>query len=127
MRKVVSHKGRLRLVPEPLRPVVQAVLDPIRRGISFARLHPSRIAATGRWTWQLVSAIKARRRAAGLTVAVDVTPTHIKGFIDGAVVAEAALAGREVDVRIEMVPCRPLGLASWRTVSDIRNITLEER
>ena len=60
-------------------------------------------------------------------VAVDVTPTHIKGLIDGAVVAEAALAGREVDVRIEMVLCRPLGLASWRTVSDIRNITLEER
>ena len=60
-------------------------------------------------------------------VAVDVTPTHIKGLIDGAVVAEAALAGREVDVRIEMVPCRPLGLASWRTVSDIRTITLEER
>jgi len=59
-------------------------------------------------------------------VAVDVTPTHIKGLIDGDVVAEAALAGREVDVRIEMVPCRPLGLASWRTVSDVRNITLEE-
>jgi alpha-1,3-rhamnosyl/mannosyltransferase len=76
MRNVVSHKGRLRLVPEPLRPVVRAVLDPIRRGINsaFSRLHPSRIAATGRWTWQLVSAIEARRRATGLTVAVDVTP-----------------------------------------------------
>jgi glycosyltransferase involved in cell wall biosynthesis len=74
MRNVVSHKGRLRLVPEPLRPVVRAVLDPIRRGVTFSRLHPSRIAATGRWTWQLVSAIKARRRATGLTVAVDVTP-----------------------------------------------------
>ncbi|AMY09943.1 hypothetical protein LuPra_03170 [Luteitalea pratensis] len=60
-------------------------------------------------------------------VAVDVTPTHIKGLIDGAVAAEANLARREVDVRIEMVLCRPLGLASWRTVSDIRNITLEER
>ena len=60
-------------------------------------------------------------------VAVDVTPTHIKGLIDGKVVAEAALAGRDVDVRIEMLPCRPLGLASWRTIADIRNITLEER
>jgi glycosyltransferase involved in cell wall biosynthesis len=76
MRNVVSYKGRLRLVPEPLRPVVRAVLDPIRRGINnaFFRLRPSRIAATGRWTWQLVSAIEARRRATGLTVAVDVTP-----------------------------------------------------
>jgi glycosyltransferase involved in cell wall biosynthesis len=74
MRNFVSHKGRLRLVPAPLRPVVRALLDPIRRGINFSRLHPSRIAATGRWTWQLVSAIQARRRATALTVAVDVTP-----------------------------------------------------
>lgn len=60
-------------------------------------------------------------------VAVDVTPTRIQGLIDDKVVAEAALAGREVDVRIEMMPCRPLGIASWRTVSDIRAITLLER
>lgn len=60
-------------------------------------------------------------------VGVDVTPTHIRGLVDGAVVAEAALAGREVDVRIEMVPCRPLGIATWRTTSDIRAITLQER
>lgn len=60
-------------------------------------------------------------------VAVDVTPTHIRGLVDGAVVAAATLAGREVDVRIEMMPCRPLGIASWRTVSDIRAITLQER
>ena len=51
----------------------------------------------------------------------------MQGLIDGVVVAEAKLAGREVDVRIEMVPCRPIGIASWRTVSDIRAITLEER
>jgi glycosyltransferase involved in cell wall biosynthesis len=76
MRNVVSYKGRLRLVPEPLRPLVQTVVDPIRRGINNAvfRLQPRRIAATGRWTWQLVSAIQSRRRATGLTVAVDVTP-----------------------------------------------------
>jgi hypothetical protein len=32
-----------------------------------------------------------------------------------------------VDVRLEMLPCRPLGIASWRTVSDIRALTLQER
>ena len=76
MRNVVSYKGRMRLVPRPLRRVVSAVLDPIRRNVNsaFFRLRPSRIAATGRWTWQLGSAIAARRRATGLTVAVDVTP-----------------------------------------------------
>jgi hypothetical protein len=60
-------------------------------------------------------------------IAVDVTPTHIQGLVDGAVVTEARLAGREVDVRIEMMPCRPIGIASWRTVSEIRAITLDER
>ncbi len=60
-------------------------------------------------------------------VAVDVTPSHIRGLVDDEVVAEAALAGRDVDVRIEMLPCRPIGIASWRTTSDIRNITLDDR
>jgi alpha-1,3-rhamnosyl/mannosyltransferase len=41
---------------------------------SMIRLHPSRIAATGRWLWALLSMIRARRRTAGLTVAVDATP-----------------------------------------------------
>jgi hypothetical protein len=60
-------------------------------------------------------------------VAVDVTPDRLQGLVDDVVVAEAKLAGREVDVRIEMLPCRPLGIASWRTTSDIRAITLLER
>jgi hypothetical protein len=60
-------------------------------------------------------------------VGVDVTPTRIQGLIDDKVEAEAVLAGRDVDVRIEMMPCRPLGIASWRTTSDIRAITLLER
>lgn len=60
-------------------------------------------------------------------VAVDVTPERLQGLIDDVVVAEAKLAGREVDVRIEMLPCRPLGIASWRTTSEVRAITLLER
>ena len=76
MRSVVSYKGRLQLVPKPLRRVVQTVLDPIRRGVNSAvyRLRPSRIVATFHWAWQLASAIRARRRQTELTVAVDVTP-----------------------------------------------------
>lgn len=60
-------------------------------------------------------------------VGVDVTPTHMKGLVDDEVVAEVALKGRDIDVRVEMLPCRPLGIASWRTTADIRAITLEER
>ena len=60
-------------------------------------------------------------------IAVDVTPDRLQGLVDDVVVADAKTAGREVDVRIEMLPCRPLGLASWRTTSDIRAITLLER
>jgi hypothetical protein len=61
------------------------------------------------------------------TLAVDVTPVRMQGLVDDEVVAEATLAGRQVDVRVEMNPCRPLGLASWRTTSDLRAITLLER
>jgi hypothetical protein len=60
-------------------------------------------------------------------LAVDVTPTRMQGLIDDVVVAEATVAGRQVDVRVEMNPCRPLGIASWRTTSDLRAITLVER
>ena len=58
---------------------------------------------------------------------MDVTPTRMQGLIDEVVVAETTLAGRQIDVRVEMTPCRPLGIASWRTTSDLRAITLLER
>ena len=79
MASLMNPKGRLRFVPKPLRPAVQAVLDPIRRWLgsvlaSLVRLHPSRIAATCRFLWKIASAIAARRRATELTVAVDITP-----------------------------------------------------
>lgn len=76
MRSVISYKGRLQLLPKPLRRGVQTVLDPIRRVINaaFYRLQPSRIVATFHWARQLASAIGARRRETGLTVAVDATP-----------------------------------------------------
>ncbi len=60
-------------------------------------------------------------------LAVEVTPELLQGFVDGTLVTEAKTTGREVDVRIEMNPCRPIGIASWRTTSDIRSITLQER
>jgi len=60
-------------------------------------------------------------------IAVDVTPDRLQGSIDDVVVADAKLAGRDVDVRIEMLACRPLGIASWRTTADLRNITMTER
>jgi hypothetical protein len=60
-------------------------------------------------------------------LAVEVTPELLQGFVDGTLVTEAKTAGREVDVRIEMNPCRPIGIASWRTTSDIRSVTLQER
>lgn len=59
-------------------------------------------------------------------LAVEVTPDHLQGFVDGTRVTEAKTTGREVDVRIEMNPCRPIGIASWRSTSDIRAITLRE-
>lgn len=57
-------------------------------------------------------------------IGVDVTPERIRGRLDDEWMAEVETEGRQIDVRIEMLACRPLGLASYRTVSAIRAITV---
>ncbi len=57
---------------------MQLVLDPLRRFVgwvrtTFWRWQPARVARTWRWGRAFASALAARRRATGLTVAVDVT------------------------------------------------------
>jgi glycosyltransferase involved in cell wall biosynthesis len=63
----IQHRGLLKLVPGPLRPVVQGVVDPLRRWLASAL-------ATVRWAREVVAGIRSRRRASGLTVAVDAAP-----------------------------------------------------
>ena len=55
-------------------------------------------------------------------IGVEVTPERMRGRLDDEWLAEVETEGRQIDVRIEMLACRPLGLASYRTISAIRTI-----
>jgi hypothetical protein len=57
-------------------------------------------------------------------IQVRVSPTSMQAMLDDELLADVALEGRDIDVRPEMEPCRPLGIASYRTVAAIRAIRL---
>ena len=57
-------------------------------------------------------------------MAVDVSPTLVRARLDDEVLVDLDPRGRQFDVRPEMELCRPLGLASYRTVAALRAITL---
>jgi hypothetical protein len=58
-------------------------------------------------------------------LAVAVTPERLRAALDDEWLIDLALAGRDLDVRVEVEACRPLGIASYRTVAAIRNIRLD--
>lgn len=55
-------------------------------------------------------------------VGVEVSPGSLRTTLDDEVMAYIDTGGRAIDVRAEMSPCRPLGIASFRTVAAIRRI-----
>ena len=55
-------------------------------------------------------------------VRVRVTEHRIQAWIDDEPVVDAHTAGRKVGVRNEMLECRPLGVASWRTKAALRGL-----
>lgn len=57
-------------------------------------------------------------------IGVRVSPTSMRAMLDDEVMADVALEGRDIGVRPEMELCRPLGIASYRTVAAIRAIRL---
>lgn len=59
-------------------------------------------------------------------VRVVVTDTHIKAWLGDDMLADVDYSEKNIDVRIEMELCKPLGLASFQTVSDIRNFRIRE-
>lgn len=74
-----EDRGRLAFLPLPLRRTARLAIAVVRwpgrklLGI-LRRLHPRRVRATWRWGRLVVAATDRRREAAGLTVAVDITP-----------------------------------------------------
>jgi hypothetical protein len=57
-------------------------------------------------------------------IRIRVTPEKIDSWLDGKHIIEQQLKGNQIDVRIEVEPSRPLGIASWRTKAGLRQIRL---
>ncbi len=57
-------------------------------------------------------------------IRVRVTPEKIEAWIDDEKLVDVETKGREIGIRWEVQPSVPLGIATWRTASAVRNIKL---
>lgn len=57
-------------------------------------------------------------------VRLRVTPAKIEAWLDERQIIDQTLKAHKIDIRIEVEPSRPLGIASWRTKAALRNIRL---
>jgi hypothetical protein len=55
-------------------------------------------------------------------IRVQVTPRRIVCFIDDKPVVDQAVEGHAFDVRSEMLPARPLGIATYATAASLRSL-----
>lgn len=58
-------------------------------------------------------------------VRIRVTPARIEAWLDGRKIVSQDVKGRKIDTRMEVDASKPLGIASWRTKSALRNIRLQ--
>lgn len=58
------------------------------------------------------------------SVRIRVTPAKIEAWLDDRQIITQDLKGNKIDIRIEMELSKPLGVASWRTKSALRDIRL---
>lgn len=57
-------------------------------------------------------------------VKIRVTKDKIAAWIDGKQVVDLDTKDRKITIRAECDPCRPFGIATWRTTGAVRNIRL---
>jgi hypothetical protein len=57
-------------------------------------------------------------------IRIRVTAAKIEAWLDERQIINQALEGNKIGIRIEVDPSRPLGVASWRTKSALRNLRL---
>lgn len=55
-------------------------------------------------------------------IVVRVTPERIECLLDGEVIVDQPLEKRRISVRDEVIPCQPLGIATYATVGEVRQI-----
>lgn len=66
--------------------------------------------------------IRSFKNGRWYAVRVRVTPARIECFIDDERVVDQPLAGRALSIRDEVVPSKPLGIATYSTTAEIRGI-----
>lgn len=59
------------------------------------------------------------------SIRIRVTPAKIESWLDDRQIIDQELKGNSVAVRLEVEPSQPLGIASWRTKSAIRDIRVK--
>lgn len=57
-------------------------------------------------------------------IILQVRPDRIEAWLDNRQIINLTTTDREIDIRIDVVPSLPLGIATWRTTAAIRNIEL---
>lgn len=55
-------------------------------------------------------------------ITLRVTPESIECFLDGEPIIEQPLKGRTVSIRQEVAPSKPLGISTYSTTGEVRNI-----
>ena len=58
------------------------------------------------------------------SVRIRVTPAKIEAWLDDRQIITQPLKGNKIDIRLEMDVSKPLGVASWKTKSALRDIRL---
>jgi hypothetical protein len=57
-------------------------------------------------------------------IRLKITPTKIEAWIDGKQMIDFETADHKIGVRFEVEPCKPLGIATWRTTGAMRNMKM---
>jgi hypothetical protein len=57
---------------------------------------------------------------------IRVTPAKIEAWLDDKPIISQDLKGNKIDIRLEMELSKPLGIASWKTKSALRDIRLKK-
>lgn len=55
-------------------------------------------------------------------IRVRVTPERIECLVDGEAIVDQEITGRRISVRAEVIPCQPLGIATYATTGEARTI-----
>lgn len=58
-------------------------------------------------------------------IRIRITPAKIEAWIDGDdKIIDFETADHKIGIRFEVEPCKPLGIATWRTTGSVRNIKI---